>query len=444
MERKLLIDSKAKYIIDKLNNNGYSAYIVGGSLRNLIMNKPVNDWDICTSAKPKDIKNIFDKTIDTGIQHGTVTIVLDDKNYEVTTFRIDGEYDKNRKPKTVTYVESLYEDLKRRDFTINAIAYNHKNGIVDPFNGINDINEGLIKCVGNPDERFNEDPLRMMRAVRLACQLNFIITKDTALSMFNNKELIKNVSAERIRNELCKILISDQPSFGIDLLRATDLLGIILPEINNMVHFNQHNPNHHKDLYKHTLYVLDNVYDNLIVRLSALFHDVGKVKTFSLDENGKGHFYRHHVVGMDMTKNILHRLRFDNKTIEAVCILVKEHMSRYDFLRKSNIKKFINRVGIENLDNLFDLQIADIKASKPPHDITNILDLKEKVEKTLKEKEPLITKDLEIDGYDLIDLGIKPGIEMGKMLNELLEMVLENSQLNNRKDLLSIVKDKIN
>ena len=441
-----LIDKIPKYvlnIINELEDNNYNTYLVGGCVRDLLLNRQPKDYDITTSALPEQIKELFSHVILTGEKHGTVTVVTDMENVEVTTMRKDGIYKDNRHPETVEFTDDIVADLSRRDFKINAIAINNKGEIKDPFNGIYDLKYKLIRAVGNPNLRFNEDALRMMRAVRFACQLDFMINKDTANSMFNNRYLIKNISAERIRDELCKILISNSPALGIDLLRATGLLNIILPEINNMVDFDQYNPNHDKNVYEHTLTVLNRVSNDITVRLSALLHDVGKPLTFFLDENNVGHFYSHHMRGMDIARDILQRLKFDSKTIETVCILVKEHMSRYDFLRTSNIKKFINRVGIDNLDNLFELQIADIKASKPPHDISSVLKLKEEVKKVIDEKQPLTVKDLKINGYVLMELGIKPGREMGILLDEMLELVLENPELNNEGFLVDYAKENL-
>ena len=437
------IPKNVLYVLNTLQANNYNSYLVGGCVRDLLLGRQPKDYDITTSALPKQVKTLFPHVVLTGEKHGTVTVVTNEGNVEVTTMRKDGIYKDNRHPETVEFTNNIVCDLSRRDFTINAIAFSINGNIIDPYNGIKDLKQKIIKTVGNPDERFNEDGLRMMRAIRFACQLGFIIEEGTVFSITVNKYLINNISAERIRDELCKILISNKPSVGIDLLRITGLLDIIIPEIGNMVDFDQHNPNHDKNVYEHTLAVLNEVSNNITVRLAALLHDVGKPETFSLDENGIGHFYGHHMRGYDIAKNILQRLKFDNKTIDIVCVLIKEHMSRYDFLRTSNIKKFINRVGIDNLDSLFELQIADIKGSKPPHDINNVLKLKEEAKRVIEEKQPLTVKDLVINGYDLINLGIKPGRNMGLLLKEMLELVLENHELNNREYLIEYAKKKV-
>ena len=441
-----LINKIPKYVLDVLNTleqNNYKSYLVGGCVRDLLLNRKPKDYDITTSALPEQVKALFSHVVLTGEKHGTVTVIINEGNVEVTTMRRDGIYKDNRHPETVEFTDDIVEDLSRRDFRINAIAITAHNEIIDPFNGIFNLNNKLIKTVGNPDLRFKEDALRLLRAIRFSCQLDFIISGNTFVSICNNKNLINNISVERIRDELCKILISNNASKGINLLKTTGLLEIILPEINNMVDFDQYNPNHDKNVYEHTLAVLDNVSNDITVRLAALLHDVGKPLTFSLDENNVGHFYSHHMKGMDIAKDILRRLKFDNNTIETICVLVKEHMSRYNFLRTSNIKKFINRVGVNNLDRLFELQIADIKASKSSYDISNVLKLKEDVKKVIEEKQPLTVKDLLINGYDLMEIGMMPGKGMGLLLKEMLELVLENPELNNREYLIDYAKDWI-
>lgn len=424
-----------------LSDNGHKAYLVGGCIRDYFLDKKPKDYDIASSATPTQIKMLFDKVIPTGEQHGTVTVMIDGVGVEVTTLRKDGEYKDSRHPESIEFTDDIVEDLSRRDFTSNAIAYDF-DIFIDPFNGINDIKNKVIKAVGNPNERFREDALRMMRAVRFASTLNFTIKDNTKASIKNNAELINNISNERISDELSKILLSDEPSYGIRLLDELDLLEYIIPELKQCVNFDQKNPHHSKNVFDHILSVLDNTDNNLVLRLAALFHDIAKPLTFTLDENNVGHFYKHHIEGEILTKEILQRLKFDNKTIDQVCILVREHMSRYDFLRTSSIKKFINRVGIENLDNLFKLQMADIKGSKPPFDFSSILNLQKEVEKILNEKQPLSVKDLDVNGYDLMTIGIPQGKQMGEILNNLLEYVLESPD-NNKKEILLLKANKI-
>ncbi len=442
---KIQIPKGVKYIINTLQENGYEAYIVGGAVRDSLLERKVNDWDITTSANPQEVVNIFEnlgyKIIPTGLKHGTVTILINSIGYEVTTFRIDGEYEDNRRPKEVKFTSNLREDLKRRDLTINAMAYNDKIGLVDYFHGLEDLNNKIIRCVGNSKDRFNEDSLRMLRCIRFASQLNFHMEESIRLNIRELSRNIANVSMERIRDELCKILVSSQPVYGIKNIVELNLMDCIIPELKVCVGFKQHNIHHDKDVYEHILSVVENVPNKLELRLAALLHDIGKPKCFSIGDNGQGHFYGHQKISADMTKDILKRLKFDNKTIDKVDKLVYNHMARYNKLRTPNIKKFINKVGIDNLDDLFELQIADIKGSaKEYHSFDNVLNLKIKCEKILSERQPLTIKDLDINGYDLMKLGINQGKEIGIMLNKLLDIILENPNLNNKEDLIKIVE----
>lgn len=442
---KIQIPKGVKYIINTLQENNHEAYIVGGAVRDSLLERKVNDWDITTSANPQEVVNIFEnlryKIIPTGLKHGTVTILINSIGYEITTFRIDGEYEDNRHPKEVKFTSNLKEDLKRRDLTINAMAYNDKTGLIDYFNGLEDLNNKIVRCVGNSKDRFNEDSLRMLRCIRFASQLNFDMEKSTKFNIRELSKNINNVSMERIRDELCKILVSSQPVYGIRNIVELNLVDYIIPELKDCVGFQQHNKHHDKDVYGHILSVVENVPNKLELRLAALLHDIGKPKCFSIGDNGQGHFYGHQKISADMTKDILKRLKFDNKTIDKVDKLVYNHMTRYNKLRIPSIKKFINKVGIDNLDDLFELQIADIKGSaKEYHSFDNVLNLKIKCEKILSEKQPLTIKDLDIDGHDLMKLGIKQGKEIGIVLNKLLDIILENPNLNNKEDLIKIVE----
>lgn len=433
------IDQGAEVIINTLYANGFEGYVVGGCVRDLLLHREPEDWDITTNAKPEQVKKLFVKTIETGIKHGTVTVVLDGNNYEVTTYRMDGQYTDHRRPDEVIFTMSLQADLSRRDFTINAMAYNSINGLIDYFNGKSDLEQKIIRAVGNPAQRFQEDALRMMRAIRFSSQLGYEIEPETAQSIYLSSSLVQKVSRERIRDELIKILISDYPIY-VSRLSASGLMEYLIPELEYCIDFDQKNPYHDKSVYAHTLEVLRNTPPKLVIRLAALLHDIAKPVTFTLDEQGIGHFYDHQLVGALMAEKILRRLKFDHDTIKRVCILVREHMSRFNIINGKNVKKFINRVGSENLSNLFALQIADVKGCREPHDLSQILNLKKEVERVLKEKQPLTVQDLVINGYDLIAAGIKPGARMGQILNLLLEKVLEDPKLNTKEQLLALVQ----
>ena len=444
---KINLPQDVEIIFNLLNTSGYKSYAVGGCVRDSLLNKTPKDWDITTNALPDEVVNIFQsnghKVIPTGLKHGTVTIVLNSEHYEVTTYRIDQDYTDGRHPDKVEFTNNLVEDLKRRDFTINAMAYNNIDGLIDPFHGLNYLADEIISCVGNPNERFQEDGLRILRAIRFASQLNFEIDLDTSEAIYQNRKLLKNISKERIREELNKILLSNKPSKGFKSLAGLGLLDYTIPELKDCIGFNQHNPNHDKHVFNHIMSVLDNTESDLVLRLAALFHDIGKPPTFSIGNDGIGHFYSHHLRSSDIAEEIMKRLKYDNKTIEQVSILVREHMSRYEKLRVKNTKKFINRVGIENLDRLFKLQIADIQGSTKRDDINNIIELKKEVERVLNEKQPLTLKDLEVNGYDLIQIGIPKGKQIGEILNELLEIVLEQPEFNQKQKLIEFMKSRM-
>jgi tRNA nucleotidyltransferase (CCA-adding enzyme) len=429
---------EVKFIINTLYENNFEAYAVGGCVRDSILGRSANDWDITTNALPENIVTLFSHTIPTGIKHGTVTVMINNEAYEVTTYRIDGEYSDNRHPDEVIFTSSLEEDLARRDFTINAMAYNDIQSIVDPFTGMADLDNKLIKCVGYAHNRFNEDALRMIRAIRFSCQLGFDIDEETFNAIKLNAKLIENVSIERIREEFSKILLCEKPSLGLLHLKDSGLLQYFLPELTKAIGFDQKNPHHDKDIFTHTLAVIDYTPPELSVRLGALLHDIGKPASFSVDEKGIGHFYGHEIVGTEISEIILKRLKYDNATIKKVLIFVKEHMSRFSKLKPSSIKKLMIRVGVDNLNELFDLQIADIKASAPPHDLEPVEYLKRKTTKIINEKQPLTVKDLALTGADLIEIGFKADKKLGETLNHLLQIVLEKPELNTKEALLEL------
>lgn len=424
---------------------GHEIYVVGGCVRDSILKRPIHDWDLCTEATPEEMIEICNaykfKYIPTGIKHGTITVVLNYENYEITTYRLDGTYSDGRHPDNVLYTTSLAEDLGRRDFTINALAYNDEVKLVDYFGGLEDINNRVIRCVGNSEKRFNEDNLRRLRAIRFACQLGFKIEEETYECLKLNSKNLLLLSFERIRDELCKIILSNNASYGIRELWALNMLQYIIPELEKCIGFNQYNKHHDKDVFEHILSVVDNVASKLDLRLSALLHDIAKPNCFILDENGQGHFLGHDIESSKIAEKILCRLRFDNRTIEKVCILIKYHMNRFNKIGKPGIKSFINRVGIENLEDLFELQIADIKGCAIEfQDYNNVIEIREKCNRILNENEPLCIKDLDINGEDLIKLGYKPGRELGDTLKYLLEKVLEKPELNLRAELIQLLE----
>lgn len=460
---KVKYDDGVKFIINTLNKNGFEAYLVGGAVRNsLLDNFEINseafrtsnenhynmkkvideyDFDITTSAKPSDVQNLFSKTIPTGLKHGTVTVLYNNKPYEVTTFRSEDDYSDGRHPDNVSFVTDLSSDLKRRDFTVNAMAYDiNKDEVIDLFSSKKDLTMRLIRTVGNPDERFNEDALRLLRAIRFASQYNFNIEANTFISISKNAHLIKKVSVERIYTELSKILLSKKPSIGIRLLLNSSLLSYILPELLPMASFNQFSKYHDKDVFEHTLSVLDHVPNNLVMRLTALFHDSGKPYTYFMDEKGFGHFYGHEEVSTKIAFEALNRLKVDKKTINAVTLLISKHMVPLGIKKRVKIKKLINELGKENIDNFFDFKLADYGGKIDDVD-ESYYNLKNKVREIIDLKEPLTVKDLAINGEDLKNIGFKNGPLIGETLNRLLEIVLTDPSKNTKESLLELIKE---
>lgn len=458
---KIQIPEDVKYILEKLNNAGYEAYAVGGCVRDSVLDRNPDDWDITTSAKPEEIKAVFSKTIDTGIQHGTVTVMRNHVGYEVTTYRIDGEYEDSRHPKEVTFTSDLLEDLKRRDFTINAMAYNHLNGendfikleeaetyktsgLVDAFGGIEDIQNKIIRCVGNPVHRFEEDALRMMRAVRFSAQLGYEIEEETQNAM---KELAGNlakISVERIQVELIKLLVSDHPMY---LKKAYELgmTKIFLPEFDAAMETKQNNPHHKYSVGEHILHSMEYVEKDKILRLAMLLHDIGKPVVMEKDEEGIDHFYGHCDVGADMAYAILRRLRFDNDTIEKVCKLVRCHDWQLS-TKDGNLRKQIVKIGPDLFPLLLKVKEADVMSQSDymrEDKLQQIEEARRMYEVILKEKDCLRLKDMAITGRDLINAGMKPGKEMGEMLQKIFEYVLENPEKNNKEELLGYYKKAV-
>jgi tRNA nucleotidyltransferase (CCA-adding enzyme) len=439
---EFVIPKAAKQIIDVLQENGYEAYIVGGCVRDLLLGREPKDWDITTSALPKEVKALFRRTIDTGIEHGTVTIMMDKVGYEVTTYRVDGDYEDGRHPKEVTFTPSLSEDLKRRDFTINAMAYNPKDGLVDLFDGIKDLKDKRICCVGSPVERFNEDALRMMRAVRFAAQLGFTIEKETFGAIQKLAPNLKKISAERIQVELSKLLTSNHPEL-FRLLYESKITSIVLPEFDACVGEAQNCRYHCYDISEHILKAVESTPPVLHLRLAALFHDIGKPVVKTTDEKGADHFKNHAQVSATMTKAILKRLKYDNDTLRKVVHLIEYHDC---FLRSSKpeLRKMIHKVGLEAFPDLLILMRADALAKHPDYIEESLGDL-DKVEEAyhqiLEAKECLSLKELALNGNDLKELGIAPGKQIGEMLNRLLAQVLENPNMNTREILEKKVQE---
>ncbi len=443
----IFIPDDVKIIMNKLNEYGFKAYVVGGCIRDSLLKRNISDWDICTNAKPNEMLSVFKDfyTIETGIKHGTLTVVLNNTNYEVTTFRVDGDYSDNRHPDSVEFVDDIVMDLSRRDFTINAMAYNEVEGLIDPFGGQGHIRFKDIQCVGKPDDRFQEDALRMLRAVRFASQLGFEIQLDEIVSIKNNSDLIKNISHERIRDELIKILMSDMPEWGIGVLKNYGLMNNIIPKLETCFKCPQNNPWHYLDVGTHILATLMDAPKDLNTRLALMLHDIGKPIVKTTDESGVDHFYEHEKESANLAWNWMREYKFDNQTIDEVYELILWHDYFID-PSKRGVKRILYNLGIEKTLKLLDIRVQDVKAQSTEF-LKPRLEKIEKIRKTIDEivakEEAFQVKDLKINGDDLIGLGFKPSKELGNCLNNLLDMVIENPELNDKEILLGLAGKQI-
>lgn len=435
------LPENVKTIIETLENAGFEAYAVGGCIRDSLLGRTPNDWDITTSAQPLETKALFRNTFDTGLQHGTVSVLMDKEIYEVTTYRIDGEYEDARHPKEVIFTSNLKEDLLRRDFTINAMAYNHKTGLVDLYNGIEDLKAGVIRCVGNSYDRFNEDALRIMRAIRFAAQLDYSIDKDTKEAMKLLAPNLSKISAERIQTELVKLLTGDHPEYIRDAYEL-GITKVILPEFDVMMETDQNNPHHMYSVGEHSIHVLMGVANEKAVRIAALLHDCGKPAAKATDAAGVDHFHNHPAIGAVMSQNILRRLKFDNDTISKVYKIVLHHDWTMTAEVKS-IRKHVYNIGEECFPDMFSFNRADVLAQSEHkrEEKLHFLDELEAAYNEFRAKGECISlKDLKVKGKDLIEAGVEPGPEIGKQLKYMLEMVLEDPSKNDRDFLLAQIK----
>jgi tRNA nucleotidyltransferase (CCA-adding enzyme) len=431
--KTIIMPEEIKYIIEIFKKNNYQAFIVGGCVRDSIMCRTPKDWDISTDAPPYDTKRLFSKTIDTGLKHNTVTVVLNKKNFEITTFR----------SKPSNSIPNIEDDLALRDFTINAIAYNPESGFIDPFSGIKDIEHSIIRAVENSNDRFREDPLRMIRAIRFSSTLNFGVDFSTLKAIEENNSLINNVSPERIRDELTKILVSHQP-MKFTLLRETGLLKHILPEFDICFETSQNHPFHIYNVALHSLVAVSEIENNSVLRWTMLLHDTGKALTKTTDDKGIDHFYGHPEKSVYIAKNVLQRLKFDNKTIDKVCTLVKHHDRRIEPAYKY-VRRAMNIVGEELFLDLIKVKKADKKGQGTLHlnERLSNLDILKEMYCEIKENDQCVTlKSLAINGNDLKNLGFDESREIGFILKKLLNAVIDNPELNSKENLIGLVNER--
>ena len=425
---KIVLPLGAERILEKLGENDFEAFVVGGCVRDCLLGRTPKDWDVCTAAKPEEVEAVFARCriIETGLRHGTVTVVLDDGQYEVTTFRTDGAYLDNRRPESVSFVNDVREDLARRDFTINAMAYRPGMGIVDPFGGQADLAAKRISCVGCADDRFQEDALRIMRALRFASVYGFTIAPETAEAIHRNRELLRNIAVERIQLELCKLLCG-QGATDI-LLQYSDVISTILPKMAPCVGFEQNNRWHKYNVYDHIAYAVGNYKgDDVVTKVALLLHDIGKPHCYTVDEDGFGHFYGHGAVSRDIAGEIVGCLRFDSATQKNVVELVEYHDATIEPTVKA-VRRWLNKIGAEQLMRLMDVQQADALAhveGSLDDKIEKCKMVKDMVREVLSQEQCFSLKQLKINGRDLLALGVPEGKAVGNILNRLLQEVID-------------------
>lgn len=442
MEINLNMPAQVEIALFRLEARGFEAFAVGGCVRDSLLGRIPNDWDITTSAQPSETIACFAdcRVIETGIKHGTVGVLLDGMLLEITTYRCDGLYLDNRHPESVSFSSRVEDDLSRRDFTVNAMAYNPKRGLVDLFGGRADLDSGLIRAVGDPRTRFEEDGLRILRAIRFASVLDFSLEENTACAVHECRGLLSNIAVERIREEFCKLLCGVG---AVHILREfVDVIATFLPELSHMVGFDQNTKYHCYDVFEHTLYALEEDQSgDLITRLSILLHDVGKPHCYTEDELG-GHFKGHAPIGVEMTDALMHRMRFDNDSIARVKLLVELHDLPFAADRKT-VKKLMRRLSDEDIFRLIEVKRCDRLAHaeffrQPPPELDEIPN----IVRMLREEDTCLSlKDLKINGDDLIRMGIRPGKRIGEILGRLLDEVIEERIENEREMLLSAAKE---
>ena len=431
-----------EYLSKRLENEGFETYLVGGAVRDRLLGKEIHDIDLTTRARPNDIMRIFSdlKLIDIGKKFGTIKVIYKSEEFEITSFRSESTYKDRRHPEKISFSDSIDEDLKRRDFTINAMAF--RNGeLIDLFGGQKDLQIKLIRAVGNPYERIKEDYLRAIRAVRFATILDFEIESELKKAISQMASHIEDISKERIRDEVDKILLADNPSRGIRLLDDLNLLEYIFPEVKKMIGFDQHSSHHNLDLFEHSMKVLENTPKNLKTRMAALFHDTGKIDTFFIDKNGEGRFFGHQEISEKIIRKRLKILKYPKKFIENTAILVRRHMDNTNTYTKKSVRKLLRKVGEENIYDLFNLQKADVLATV--HDNTeNIILAKKFLEEILNSDVPSKEDQIDFSGNDLIDLGFEEGKELGMILKEIYSLVMDEKLINKKSEIIKYIKNK--
>lgn len=435
------LPSTIQYILKVLQDSGFEAYVVGGCVRDTFLGTEPKDWDITTSASPEEVKKLFQEygQIDTGLKHVTVMIVINKEMIEITTFRIDGDYSDGRRPDQVSFTSNVIEDLSRRDFTINACAAT-ESLLVDPFHGQEDAKNHFIRCVGEPNLRFQEDSLRILRGIRFASVLGFKVEEKTKEAMLVNSHLLKNVSQERITTEFCKTLLGADVKNALSEFKA--IITLLIPEIEPTFGFQQNNPYHILDVYGHSLLATEIIEPDIILRSCAFFHDIGKPSCYSIDENGMGHFYGHAEISSKLTNLILTRMKYPTSNIQKITELIKYHDVDIAASTKG-IKRFLNKIGEDQFRKLLSLKKADILAQNlqmRDKRMEKLSLIEEILNNVISQNACTSLSNLAINGKDLLELGVPQGKYIGEILNQLLNLVIEEEIENNRVDLLNKAK----
>ena len=442
---KIALPDDVRLILSTLKENGYECFCVGGCVRDSLSKKPVNDWDFTTNATPDEVQRCFSsyQTIDIGKKFGTICVVINGENYEITTYRIDNDYKDSRHPESVSFSKNLKDDLARRDFTVNALAYNEEVGVVDEYGGLNDLSLGVIRCIGDADERFNEDALRILRALRFASTYGYSIEQKTSESILRNRENLNDIAPERITKELTRLLCGDNVDFI--LRRYRDVFAVIIPQIAGMFNFDQNTKHHNKDLWRHTVSAVKHTPADAVLRMTMLLHDIGKPMTEHKDKKGASHFPNHPKLSCAMAKTILTDLRLPNDFISTVTLLIENHDNRYK-AESPMIKRCMRDLGVENTRKLLTIQRADILAQsnyKRVEKLSTLDSVVEEFERILKEKECFNLDSLAVNGKDIIHLGVLKGEKVGEILRTLLDNVIDGKLINEKSELLEFAKTMI-
>ena len=438
---RINLPDNAKYIIEKLQNAGYECYAVGGCVRDSLRGVEPNDWDFTTSALPDDIERVFadHPTVTVGKQFGTIAVILDGMSYEITTYRVDGGYSDARHPDEVSFSSSLCDDLARRDFSINAMAYNDRDGLIDLYGGRSDMGFGVIRCVGEPEQRFSEDALRILRALRFAAMLGYSIEQRTAEAILKQRRLLADISAERVRDELLKLLCGEKVDFI--LRRYRSVIAVVIPELMGTFDFDQHNKHHNRDVYRHIVASVRNIEPDPLLRMTMLFHDIGKPLAQTVDKKGEYHYRNHPQIGAAMTREILRRLCLPNHFIDDVCTLIRYHDVRFE-PDTVQLKQFLKQLGPEYMKRLYKIQRADIMAQSSymrDEKLRKLGAVYTELLRILESGECYSLRMLGISGADLLHLGYRSGKQIGEMLESALDQVIVGELPNEKAALLAYV-----